>query len=84
MASCLCQVMQLYYLRVTDIVSEHIAHSGCAHCPHYAEAVTGVFLQKKVVLKIFAIFTGKHLYWSFFLVKGPRIKIHFFEIFSKF
>ena len=29
---------------------------------------------KKAVLKNFLIFTGKHLYWSLFLIKFPAFK----------
>ena len=35
---------------------------------HLPEAATGVVLLK-AVLKYFAIFTGKHLCWSLFLLK---------------
>ena len=35
----------------------------------YIEAVTGDILWKKMFLKYFANFTGKHLCWSLFLIK---------------
>ena len=34
-----------------------------------SEAATGVF-YKKAFLKIFALFTGKHLRWSLFLIQN--------------
>ena len=34
-----------------------------------SEAATGGVLERKAVLKNFAIFTEKHLYWSLFVIK---------------
>ena len=33
------------------------------------ETATGGVLYKKAILKSFTILTGKHLYWSLFLIK---------------
>ena len=35
----------------------------------YLETATGGVLKKKAVLKIFAIFTKRQLFWSLFLIK---------------
>ena len=45
-----------------------------------AEAATRGDLLKKALLKNFTILTGKHLCWSFFLIKLQALRLHEKEI----